>query len=142
MPRARFTFTGLSLDTRFTSTRASPKARPHSSPEAEMGESHQGVIGPMVPGTVDETRCAVWAVLTETEKGPGSPPPAELAKATSARLDIGGFWQTDHLAICWRKMPSQVAGAVAAQRGRTTEQPGQVISNHLSGAKGCSSPAA
>ena len=81
MPRARFTFTGLSLDTHFTSTRASPKARPHSSPEADMGESHQGVIGPMVPGTVDETRCAVWAVLTETEKGPGSPPPAELCKS-------------------------------------------------------------
>jgi hypothetical protein len=32
----------------------------------------------MVPSTVDETRCAVWVVLTETEKGPGSPPPAEL----------------------------------------------------------------
>jgi hypothetical protein len=89
-----------------------------------MGESHQGVIGPMVPGAVDETRCAVWAVLTETEKGPGSPPPAELLqKATSARLDIGGFWQTNHLAICCRKMPSQAAGAVAAQRGRTSEQP-------------------
>jgi hypothetical protein len=63
----------------------------------------------MVPSTVDETRCAVWVVLTETEKGPGSPPPAELLQnRLPPGLDIGGFWQTGHLAICWRKMLGQL----------------------------------
>jgi hypothetical protein len=80
----------------------------------------------MVPGTVDETRCAVWAVLTETEEG------------QALILEDFGRQITLLLRICCRKMPSQAAGAVAAQRGRTSEQ----ISNHLSGAKGGSSPAA
>jgi hypothetical protein len=75
-------------------------------PEADIQESYYGVIGPMVPSTVDETRCAVWAVLTETANGPGSPPPAELLqKRLPPGLILEGFWQTDYLTIGWRKMP-------------------------------------